>query len=139
MRLRRCIEGLYLLGAALAFPAFATPNHTYETVSICSVLKNPSAYANKKVSFRGSVYVGMENTNISDGACPGHAIELYVGDDVYEHLDIRDFHRKITHWKMHGFATVAGTFTISDSPLTPYVLHLEKVWHVSVEAATKAH
>ncbi len=95
------------------------------------MLNNPGAYAQKMVSVRGSVYIGMENTNISDGKCPGKAIELNVGDDVYEHSDIRNFHRKITHWKMRGFATVSGIFVVSDNQLRPYVLNVKKVENVS--------
>ena len=127
-------KSMCLVGVAIALPACASQDRRYETVSICNVLKNPNVYTNKKVSLRGSVYIGMENTNISDGKCPGQAIGLNVGNDVYEHSDIRDLHRKISQWKMHGFATVAGTFIVSDSPLTPYLLNVERVTNVTEDA-----
>jgi hypothetical protein len=103
----------------------------YEIVSLCSVLKAPQAYANKKISVRGSVYIGMENTNISDRTCPGEAIDLAVGDNVYGHKDIRTFHQKITGWRMHGYATVFGTLSVTDSPLTPLTLNIERVTDVT--------
>lgn len=122
---------LCLVIALLPCAVFAAHTKRYETVSVCSVLQNPSSYARKKVSIHGSVYMGMENTNISDRKCPGKGIELKVGDDVYEHADIRSFHRKIAGWQMHGFATVSGTFTVTDSPLTPFILNVERVSNVA--------
>lgn len=128
------------LGRAVLLTSFLLPlvccaadGPRYEPVALCKVLNNPGAYANKRISLRGSVYMGMENTNISDGGCPGKTIELRVGDDVYEHADIRAFHRKISGWKMHGYATVAGTFTVTDSAFAPYVLDVESVSNITRE------
>lgn len=122
---------LCVLSALLPTVGLATSPQRYETISLCDVLKNPSAYANKKVTLRGSIYMGMENTNISDRQCPGKAIGLKVGDDVYEHADIRAFHRKISGWKRHGFATISGTFVVTDSPLTPFILNVARVSDVT--------
>jgi len=80
---------------------------------------------------RGSIYMGVDNTNISDRGCPGQALKLSVGDDVYKHADIRNYHEKINSYGRHGMATVAGKFVVSDSPLTPYVLNIEMVWNVT--------
>ena len=131
MRKRIARNALCVISSLMPMVGLATPPQQYETVSLCAVLKTPSAYANKKMTLRGSIYMGMENTNISDHQCPGKAIDLKVGDDVYEHADIRTFHRKITGWKMHGFATVSGTFAVTDSPLTPFVLNVERVSNVT--------
>lgn len=127
----RLIIPSLILASLLPLPCCAAKERQFESVSLCKVLDAPQAYVNKKIALRGSVYIGMESTNISDGDCPGRAIALKVGDDVYEHADIRDFHRKISGWKMHGYATVAGIFTVNDSPLTPYVLDVKKVSDVT--------
>ena len=120
-----------VLASLLPLVCCAAQAQRYEFVSLCKVLDAPQAYTNKKIALRGSVYIGMESTNISDLDCPGRSIALKVGDDVYEHADIRDFHRKISGWKMQGYATVAGTFTVNNSPLTPYVLDVQKVSDVT--------
>lgn len=127
--------GICWTGIIFVHTTCAAQEQHNETVSICSLLENPRAYENKKISIRGSVYIGMENTNISDRRCPGKTIELNVGNDVYGHPDIREFHRKITHWKMHGTATVSGIFTVSDSQLKPYALNVEKVRNVTRTAS----
>lgn len=119
------------LALLLPLACCAAQMQHYENVGLCKVLEDPGAYANSKISLRGAVYIGVESTNISDHDCPGKTIALKVGDDVYEHADIRAFHRKVSRWKMHGYATVAGTFTINHSPLLPYVLNVEKVSNVT--------
>lgn len=116
---------------ALPLACCAAQAKRYEPVSLCKVLNNPGAYANKKISLRGSVYIGMESTNVSDDDCPGKTITLRVGDNVYEHADIRAFHRKVSGWKMHGYATVAGTFAITGSTVAPYVLDVEWISNVA--------
>lgn len=131
MMRRYLVVQLCVAGALVSFATFAVQTSPYEVVSLCHVLKDPQAYVNKKISFRGSVYVGMENTNISDGKCPGKAVYLKVGDDVYRHADIRVFHRKITGWKMRGFATVFGTFSVTEGSLTPFTLNVERVTNVT--------
>lgn len=129
--MKRLVSHSLILASLLPIACCAAQAQRFEFVSLCKVLEAPQAYANKKISLRGSIYIGMESTNVSDGSCPGRAIALKVGDDVYEHADIRDFHRKISGWKMHGYATVSGIFTISDSPLTPYVLDVKEVSNVT--------
>jgi hypothetical protein len=131
MRKRVARNALCVISSLMPMLGLTTPPQRYKAIGLCEVLKAPSAYANKKVTLRGSVYMGMENTNISDHQCPGKAIELKVGDDVYEHADIRSFHRKIAGWQMHGYATVSGTFSVTDSPLTPFVLTVEHVSNVA--------
>lgn len=120
-------RALPLASLLLPLTCCAAQAQHYEAVGLCKVLEAPGTYANKKVSLRGSVYIGMENTNISDHDCPGKTIVLKVGDNVYEHADIRAFHRKISGWKMHGYATVDGTFTVSDNPLSPYALKVDRI------------
>lgn len=129
--MRKLIIHSLIFASLFPLPCCAAQGRQFESVSLCKVLDAPQAYANKKIALRGSVYIGMESTNISDSDCPGRAIALKVGDDVYEHADIRDFHRKISGWKMHGYATVAGIFTVNDSPLAPYVLDVKKVSDVT--------
>jgi hypothetical protein len=85
----------------------STPPQMYAATDVCSVLKNPTLYANKEISLRGSIYMGVDNTNISDRRCPGQALKLSVGDDVYKHADIRAYHKKINKYGHHGVASVA--------------------------------
>jgi len=67
----------------------------------------------------GSIYVGMDVTNIGDPGCPGVAIQLSVSDDAYRRKDIHAFERNVRKHGMGATATVEGQFHAKASVL-PY-------------------
>jgi hypothetical protein len=130
------VIGVCWLGLLLGSSVRAAQPRRGEIISVCELLRRPEEHANKRVSVRGAIYVGMENTNISDPNCLNRVVELSVEGTINEHQDVQEFHRKIRHWKMRGFATVTGIFTLSSNSLTPFVLRIEKVQDVTENART---
>lgn len=98
---------------------------------VCSILKNPSFYAMKEISLRGSIYMGVDIINISDKNCSGNAIKLVISDDVIRSKNIQSFYKKINNYGRHGVATVNGKFILNGSPLTPHVINVYSASDVS--------
>jgi hypothetical protein len=103
----------------------------YISTNVCSVLDNPKLFLNKEISLRGSVYVGMDGSNIRDKNCPDEGIKLSVENARDKQTDIVALFDKIRSFGRHGFASIAGEFVATDNPLTPYKLNIHKVWNIT--------
>lgn len=95
---------LLVASVTSAFGAEALP------ASVCEINAEPGKFEGVEVSVHGSIYVGVDVTNISDSACPGVAIQLSVSDEAYRHKDIRTFERDVRKYGMRAKATVDGQF-----------------------------
>lgn len=104
---------LLVASTTSAFGAEAVP------VSVCEINADPGKFEGIEVSVHGSIYVGVDVTNISDSACPGVAIQLSVSDEAYRNKDIRTFEREVRKYGMRAMATVYGQFHTKASVL-PY-------------------
>lgn len=72
-----------------------------------------------EVAVHGSIYVGMDASNISDAACPGVAIHLSVSHEASLRKDIRSFERNVRKYGMRATATVVGQFH-AKAPVLPF-------------------
>jgi hypothetical protein len=103
----------------------------YISTNVCSVLDNPKLFLNKEISLRGSVYVGMDSSNIRDKNCPDEGIKLSVEDARDKQSDIVALFDKIRSFGRHGFASISGELVATGSPLTPYKINIHKAWNVT--------
>lgn len=95
---------LLVTSATSAFGAEPIPT------SVCDISADPGRFENAEVSVRGTIYVGVDVTNISDPGCPGVAIQLSVGEEAYRRKDVRAFEHNVRKYGMRGTATIEGQF-----------------------------
>lgn len=107
---------LFVLLATFASSSFgAEPVPT----SVCEINADPGRFEGAEVSVHGSIYVGMDVTNIGDPGCPGVAIRLSVSDEAYRRKDIHSFEHSVRKYGMRATATVEGQFH-TKAPVLPY-------------------
>lgn len=115
-----------LLTACASQPGSAT-DHQPEPVAtdVCSVLAHPETFTGHEVTLRGFVFLGEDHMNVSDHRCPGKGIELVIEDEhTFNQPDIQTFYKTLNHFGRQGTVTLTGLFTITQSPITPNVLHV---------------
>ena len=112
---------IYATAFFLLLVTFATSVFGTEPVptSVCEINANPGKFEGAEVSVHGSIYVGMDVTNISDPGCPGVAIQLSVRDEAHRRKDIRAFEHNVRKYGMRATATVEGSFR-TKTPVLPY-------------------
>lgn len=93
---------------------------------ICSILKNPDKFVNKKIKIEGYLNSGMDLTNISSNNC-NDAIFVTVGDVAYKKKSIRDFYTKLHSRGGRGMATIVGIYKSSDTPVAGHAFDLQEV------------
>lgn len=104
--------------------AASHPNAPVAT-DVCSVLAHPERFNGHEVTLRGFVYLGEDHMNVSDHRCSGKGIELVIEDEhTFNQPDIQTFYKTLNHFGRQGMATLTGLFTITQSPITPNVLHV---------------
>lgn len=80
-------------------------------VSVCSLLRDPSAYNHKLVRVSGAVSRGFEDFTLSDGACPGTAGQIWlelggrVGSGVMYCCGVTDQTRRADPLVVEGVVT----------------------------------
>ena len=99
--------------------------------NICQIGEHPDDHAGKRVTIRGSIKRSMESTTITDWSCPRYGFEVKFVRNVKNSAAIDDLIRKISRWKLQGYATVSGIFTVSRGPLDSYTIHVDEVRDVT--------
>lgn len=135
MNRRNSFSYLGLLLAVVSLNSTATKS-AHNTTSpritdVCSVLNNPDLYLNKEISLRGSIFAGMDGTNIRDSKCSDKGVNLSVEKARYGQTDIVSFFQKMRVFGNHGCATIVGEFVKTKNLVHPYSVNIHRVSNVT--------